>query len=76
MSAWFESQRQAWIAEMLAIYGFINRRHLQRKFGISEPQASIDLQKFSQAHPGAIQYDTTQKCYISTGEVRPEKVRV
>lgn len=37
MARWFESQRIAFIAEMLHIYGFINREHLMRKFGISQP---------------------------------------
>ncbi len=32
---WFEQHRQDWIAEMLRVYGFINRDHLMRKFGIS-----------------------------------------
>jgi hypothetical protein len=62
---WFEQQRQAWIAEMLQVYGFINRAHLQRKFGISQPQASMDLQRFLRAHPSAARYDATRKCYVS-----------
>ena len=40
--SWFVEQRMAWIAEMLHVYGFINRGHLMRKFGISGTQA-IDL---------------------------------
>jgi hypothetical protein len=31
---WFEQQRMDWIAETLRIFGFINREHLMRKFGI------------------------------------------
>lgn len=65
MSRWFEEQRQAWIAEMLDIYGFINREHLQRKFGISVPQASLDLQRFARNHPQAMRYDTSGKCYVA-----------
>ena len=61
---WFEDTRDAWIAEMLAVYGFINRGHLQRKFRISQPQASIDLQRFARNHPGAMRYDLSQKCYV------------
>ena len=62
---WFEQQRQAWIAEMLQVYGFINREHLERKFGISTPQASKDLQKFVRAHPDDIEYDLSRKCYVA-----------
>lgn len=61
---WFEQQRQEWIAEMLAIYGFINRSHLQTKFRISQPQASMDLNAFMRKYPSAMKYDPTRKCYV------------
>jgi hypothetical protein len=63
---WFVAHRQAWIAEMLAIYGFINRGHLERKFGVSRPQASTDLQAFLKAHPDGVRYDTSRKAYVAT----------
>lgn len=66
--AWCEEQRQLWIADMLAVYGFINRDHLQRKFGISQPQASKDLQRFLRTHPGRMRYDLTRKCYVTAGD--------
>lgn len=62
---WFRQQRQEWIAEMLHVYGFINREHLQRKFGISQPQASIDLADFLHSHPTAMTYDQRRKCYVA-----------
>jgi hypothetical protein len=68
---WFETHRQEWIGEMLAIYGFINREHLQRKFGISTPQASLDLQAFARQHPKAMRYDTSRKCYVRSGASTP-----
>jgi hypothetical protein len=64
MSDWFANYRQQWIADALDVYGFVNREHLQRKFGISVPQASIDLQRFLRAHPGDVQYDLSRKCYV------------
>lgn len=60
---WFTDQRQRWIAEMLGIYGFINREHIMRKFGISMPQASGDLQGFQKRNPGAMSYNATTKRY-------------
>ena len=60
---WFAQQRHVWIADMLYVYGFINREHLQRKFGISAPQASHDLQQFLRDHPQLVVYDLSQKCY-------------
>jgi DeoR/GlpR family transcriptional regulator of sugar metabolism len=64
---WFEEQRMEWIAETLRVFGFINREHLQRKFGISQPQASKDLQTFARQHPGAIAYDLSSKRYVAKG---------
>lgn len=60
---WFEQHRLDWITDMLHVYGFINREHLQRKFGISQPQASKDLQTFQRLHPNAVAYDLSDKCY-------------
>lgn len=71
---WFEQQRMNWIAETLHVFGFINRAHLVRKFGVSLPQASMDLQKFQDLRPGAMDYDTSKKCYVAngTGDSRAE----
>ncbi len=66
MSRWFENRRVAWIAEMLHIYGFINREHLVRKFGISVPQASKDLKSYAAHAPGAVFYNPSQKRYERT----------
>lgn len=54
-----------WIEETLRVFGFINRAHLQRKFGISQPQASIDLQTFARLHPEAMTYDVSAKQYVA-----------
>ena len=43
MANWFKVQRVNWIVEMIQIYDFINRYHVERKFGVSTPQASADL---------------------------------
>ncbi len=58
-----------WIAETLRVFGFIYRGHLQRKFGISRPQASKDLQRFIGAHPGEMTYDLSLKRYVAKGYV-------
>ena len=63
---WFESQRIAFIAEMLHVYGFINREHLMRKFGISRPQASKDLQSFQRRSAGGMVYNVSSKRYERT----------
>lgn len=66
MSNWFENQRVAFIAEMLHVYGFINREHLMRKFSISQPQASKDLRVFQQRSAGAVSYNLSAKRYEAT----------
>ena len=60
---WFTQTRQDWIEETLYVFGFINRDHLVRKFGVSVPQASKDLQSFQRQNPGAIRYNLATKRY-------------
>ena len=60
---WFTDQRQRWIAETLGIFGFINREHIVRKFGVSVPQASTDLRDFQRQNPNACIYNKTTKRY-------------
>jgi len=60
---WFVRQRQEWIGETVRVFGFINREHIERKFGISTPQASADLAMFQAAHPNAIEYNKSSKRY-------------
>lgn len=66
MSRWFNNQRAAFIWEMLHIYGFINREHLMRKFGISRPQASKDLQYALRHSSGSMVYNVNKKRYERT----------
>lgn len=60
---WFAQHRQDWIEDTLTVFGFINRDHLVRKFGVSVPQASKDLQVFQRLNPGAMSYNLTTKRY-------------
>jgi hypothetical protein len=50
---WFAQHRQEWIQESLYVYGFINREHIMRKFSVSRPQASKDMQQYQRDNPGA-----------------------
>jgi hypothetical protein len=63
--AWAENYRQDWIAETLRVFGFINRAHLCRKFGISQPQAANDFRRFMRERPTQMTYDAKAKRYIS-----------
>ncbi|MEM6381100.1 MAG: hypothetical protein AAF739_00365 [Pseudomonadota bacterium] len=58
----------AWIAESVRIWGFINRRHICEKFGVSLPQAVNDLRLFQKRNPEAIRYCPRQKSYVRAGD--------
>lgn len=60
---WFARLRLQWITETIHVFGFINREHLERKFEISTPQASADLQSYQRAFPGHITYNKSTKRY-------------
>ena len=62
---WARCQRLAWIHEMLNIYGFINREHIKRKFWVSMPQASADIQEYIRSASGKfdVVYNKTLKRY-------------
>ncbi len=60
---WFFKHRQEWIGETVRIFGFINREHIEKKFQISTPQASADIQHFVDANPGVITYNRSTKSY-------------
>ena len=65
---WFQRQRLDWITEALNVFGYVQRIHLQRKFGISQPQASNDLTMYRMLHPAALVYNTATKRYEATGK--------
>lgn len=60
---WYALHRQEWIAETVRVFGFINREHIERKFGISTPQASLDLRAFQEKNPATLEYSTATKRY-------------
>lgn len=60
---WFVARRMEWIDEASAIFGYINRDHICRKFGVSVPQASHDIRLFMHLFPNALAYDRRSKRY-------------
>ena len=57
---WAEQQRMEWLAARRAPF---NRSDLMKKFGISTPQASKDVQKFMKDNPGTWTYNFNKKRY-------------
>lgn len=60
---WFAETRLAWIRESIEIFGFLNREHVMKKFGVSTPQASCDLRAAQQRWPDLMTYNTSAKRY-------------
>ena len=65
MSNWFTETRIAWIKESVEIFDFVNRVHIQKKFGISTPQASYDLAEAMRRWPCLMAYDKSEKRYVA-----------
>lgn len=64
---WYVEYRLAWIKESVEIFGYINREHVTRKFGISSPQASMDIGAVLRRWPDLMTYNASAKRY----ELRP-----
>lgn len=60
---WFTEHRIAWIKESLEIFGAVRREHVQKKFGISTAQASLDLREVRSRWPDLMEYDLSEKIY-------------
>lgn len=61
-------RRLAFIDFRLQWEGRINRSDLTQFFGISVPQASIDLARYTEQAPQNLVYDRRSKAYLSTEE--------
>jgi hypothetical protein len=58
-----QGYRMRFIEFLLEQYGTINRSALCKFFGISTPQASIDIQAYLALAPGNMVYDNSAKMY-------------
>ncbi len=54
----------------------VNRSDLEERFGVSTPQASVDLRSYQEAVPNNIAYDATAKAYVPTSTFTPKYLRV
>jgi hypothetical protein len=68
---WSIERRLNFIASRLAWEGRINRLDLVARFGVSPNQATADLKRFGELHPGALLYDTRAKTYRSGPGLAP-----
>lgn len=68
---WSTERRLEFIEFRLYWEGRINRSDLVDFFGISVPQASIDLTQYQGAAQGNIVYDKTVKAYVAAARFKP-----
>ena len=51
--------------------GHINRSDLEKRFGVSTPQASVDLRHYREFAGANIEYDATLKRYVASQDMKP-----
>lgn len=69
--AWSAEARLKFIEFRLYWEGRINRGDLQSHFGISTPQASLDLKAYTELAPENFYYDKQRKAYFATASFKP-----
>lgn len=68
---WFREQRFAWIKESVEIFGYVNRAHISKKFGISHQAASEDIREVQARWPDLMDYDLSGKRYVKRIQETP-----
>lgn len=74
-TGWGQQRRLEFIDFRLYWDGRINRGDLTGFFGISVPQASLDLARYQELAPANVAYDRSEKVYRATPEFKPVLVR-
>lgn len=68
---WGQDRRLEFIDSRLYWNGRVNRSSLTEFFGISVPQASLDLAEYQAQAPQNTIYDRTEKAYVATPDFKP-----
>lgn len=68
---WREQLRLQFIDWRLRWDARLNRADLTNFFGVSVPQASLDIAAYQALSPGAMRYDRSAKVYVATEGFRP-----
>ncbi|WP_192459249.1 WYL domain-containing protein [Musicola keenii] len=69
--SWGQERRLQFIDFRLRWEGRINRTDLTGFFGLSIPQASLDISRYMEIAPGNMMYDRSAKTYVTTPEFQP-----
>lgn len=71
---WSQDQRLDFIDFRLYWEGRINRSDLRKHFGISIPQASLDLAEYLKSASDMVVYDKSEKVYLATQNFVPSRI--
>lgn len=69
--SWGLEHRLQFIDFRLRWEGRLNRTDLTEHFGLSTPQASLDIAKYAELAPGNLSYDRSSRTYVAAEEFRP-----
>jgi hypothetical protein len=67
---WAAQERLRFIEKCVFWRGTVNRQDLHRIYGVSQAQASADLQKYQELNPGALVYSLNRKRYEGAPTMR------
>lgn len=73
---WTQNRRFEFIEWKLFWDGQLNRSDLEKQFGISTPQASVDLRRYREIEGTNIEYDGTSRSFRPTAAIRPSFLKV
>ena len=68
---WSQDRRLEFVDFRLRWDGRLNRSDLTDFFGISVPQASLDIAKYLELAPGNLDYDRSSRVYVASASFRP-----
>jgi len=68
---WSQDRRLEFIDFRLRWDGRLNRSDLTDFFGISVPQASLDIAKYTELAPGNLTYDRSSRVYVAASAFEP-----
>lgn len=68
---WSQERRLEFIDFRLRWDGRLNRGDLVDFFGISVPQASLDISRYSELAPGNLVYDRSSRAYLASDDFSP-----
>jgi predicted DNA-binding transcriptional regulator YafY len=73
--SWGVERRLQFIDFRLRWEGRLNRTDLTDHFGLSTPQVSLDIAKYTELAPNNLTYDRSSKTYVASADFRPLYLR-